>query len=346
MRKLPLILTAALLLAFIAPVAAQTDTTATGPSSTVNVFFVACETTAILNFNGTMLAGEDIYYQVFAGAGATGTALTAQRRVTVDGQFAVSDQVTFNSGATVPAGSVASARVVIATEGSPSVTSFETVVDDVQDGCANPQNPLINSTDAGSGSSGTSADSSLGILIRSPFGGFINSNIGDFVPPQPEPAVVIGARRPLVFRSDTPGLIFAECDQYRPRSEPGTLYDNDNIVIFWSWYARTPEQVQDHFDKAIYNVTFQNAPLPQLVTTPIEKRDSFYWIFYYQVIGNLAPGTYGVSYNLTWSEPTFDGFEEFGPGTDNERVNSTCTFTIERNPTNAPVDYNLMYSLQ
>lgn len=345
MRKLIVIVTAALLLAIIAPAAAQTGTTTTTASSTVTVFFVACETSAVLNFSGTMLAGEDIFFQVFAGAGGTGTPLTALRRVSVDGQFAVSDQVTYNDGATVSAGSTASARVVIASESNPNVTSFETVVDDVQDGCANPQHALVSSSDAGSGSA-ASGDSSLGILIRSPFGGFINNNIGEFVSPQPEPAVVIGARRPLLFRSDTPGVIFAECDQYRPRSEPGKLYDNDNIVIFWSWYARTPAQVQDHFDKAIYNVTFQNAPLPQLVTTSIEQRGSFYWVFYYQVIGNLAPGTYGASFNLSWSEPTFDGFTRYGPGTDTESVHSSCTFTIERNPTGAPVDYNLMYSLR
>jgi hypothetical protein len=236
--------------------------------------------------------------------------------------------------------------VVIAREGNPSVTSFETTVNDVQDGCANPQNPLISGEDAGTGTGSAAVDSTLGVLIRSPFGGFINNNLGDFLSPVPEPIVVIGVPRPLFYRSDTPGMIFAECDEYLPRAEPGKLYDNDNIVIFWSWYARTPEQVQDHMDKVIHDVTFQRAPLTEVAVTPIEQRGTNYWVFYYQVIGNLAPGTYGVSFNLSWTEETFDGYARFGPGSATERINSTCTFTIERNPTNAPVNYNLMYSIR
>jgi len=343
MRKLIVLASAALLLALSAPAAAQT--TSTGPASSVTIFFVACETSAVINSSGQMLAGENLFYQVFAGPNGSGAPLTALREVSVSGQYAVSVQPAFDGGATVPAGSTASVRVLIARAGNPSVISFETTVNDIQDGCANPQNPLVDSADAGAGSTGPST-SSLGILIRSPFGGFINNNIGDFVSPTPEPEVVIGARRPPFFRSDTPGVIFAECDQYLPRSAPGRLYDSDNIVIFWSWYARTAAQVQDHIEKAIYDVTFQTAPLNEIVITPTEQRGTLFWVFYYQVIGNLAPGTYGVSFNLSWKEQTFDGFERFGPGTNTETVNSTCTFTVERNPTNAPVSYNLMYSIR
>lgn len=342
MRKLIVLVSAALLLALSGPAAAQT--TSTGPASSVTIFFVACETSAVINFSGEMLASENLFYQVFAGPNGSGASLTALREVNVSGQYAVSVQPAFDGGATVPAGSTASVRVLIARVGNPRVISFETTVNDIQDGCANPQNPLADSADTGVGT--TPSVPSLGILIRSPFGGFINNNIGEFVSPTPEPPVVIGARRPPFYRSDTPGIIFAECDQYLPRSAPGRLYDNDNIVIFWSWYARTAAQVQDHIEKALYDVKFQNAPLNEVVITPIEQRGSLFWVFYYQVIGNLSPGTYGVSFNLSWKEPTFDGFERFGPGTKTETVNSTCTFTVERNPTDAPVSYNLMYSIR
>lgn len=335
MRKLFVMVLAVLLLALTAQaVGAQTDTTAT---SNVTIFFVACETSAVLNFSGTMDPGYDIYYQVFSGSAASGTALTAQRRVEVSGQYAVSDAPAYNSGSTVPAGSTASVRVVIAREGNPASTTYTTTVDDVQDGCANPQNTLITSVEAAA-----AASAPTGSGIRSPFGGFINNNLNA----PPDPIVVIGARQPVFYRSDTPGIIFAECDQYRSRAEPGKLYDNDNIVIFWSWYARTAAQVQDHIDKALYDVQFQRGPLQYINISPIQQIGTNYWVFYWQTIGNLAPGTYGVSFNLSWREQTFDGYDTYGPGGDFDAINSTCTFTIERNPTNAPVSYNLMYTIR
>jgi hypothetical protein len=53
----------------------------------------------------------------------------------------------------------------------------------------------------------------------------------------PEPLVKIGARS--AQRSQTAGLIFAECDRY-PLTDPGVLYDTDDLVVFWSWFAKTP----------------------------------------------------------------------------------------------------------
>ena len=157
---------------------------------------------------------------------------------------------------------------------------------------------------------------------------------------------MIGVPQPI-GRSNKPGEIFAECDQYRQRSDPGILYDNDYITIFWSWYAKTPELVQDHIDHAIYDVTFQTAPLVNVYVHPIEKLGSNYWVFYTAGIGNLSPGKYGVEFKLKWDAQINDGYEKFGPGTLNDRVNSSCTFEIKRNPfgDKVPVQYSGMYSL-
>lgn len=312
--------------------------TSAGSTSNLTIFFVACETATVMNLSGTIEAGYDVYYQVFSGAGATGTAITGLRRVEVNGAFTFSEQLAYNSGSTVTAGATASARVIMGRETDSSSTIFDQTVNDIQDGCANPQNALGTSSDAGSGSSGTEP---AGGSIRSPFGGFINNN----TPSTPEPIVVIGARREQ-GRSDTPGVIFAECDQYLPQAAPGIVYDNDSITIFWSWFARTEQQVNDHLANAQYAVKLNRAPLAPVNISPITKPSSNSWVFYTANLGHLTPGTYGVEFRLTWANTISDGYSKFGPGTDNEEVFSTCTFTVTRNPNNQSVVYNQMYSLR
>lgn len=307
--------------------------------SNVQIFFVACENQAVVNFTGSMDAGYDIFYQVFSGAGGTGTPLTSLRRVEVNGAYAFSETVAYNAGAAVPFGSIASMRVVIALEGNSSRTTYDTTVDDIQDGCSAPQNPVGASVDLGGGAA-AAATSPSGIL--SPFGGVINPPA---VSGTPEPIVVIGARKSSIGRSQTPGVIFAECNQYLDRANPGILYDTDPIVIFWSWYARTPELVQQHIDNAIYDVSLNGVRLSRVSKTAIEQRTRNYWVFYIADLGLLEPGYYRLVFHLTWAAPISDGYEDFGPGAATSRVDSACNFEIKRNPVGtAPVDrYNTLF---
>ncbi len=320
--------------------ATPTPEGSTASTSNVTIFFVACEDATVMNFSGQMETGYDVFYQVFAGAGATGTAITSLRQVNVDGAYAFSERLTYNTGSTVAGGSIASARVVIARESNAASTIYSTTVDDLQDGCNNPQNALGSSTDAGAGA--VSADP-VG-QIRSPFGGFINTNAG--TAPTPQPIVVIGARRDEAIRSDSVGVIFAECNMYLPQAAPGLLYDNDNITIFWSWFAKTPEQVEQHILNAQYDVRFQTAPLTPVQVSAIQEIGANYWVFYTVPIGRLTPGQYGIEFRLSWKEPISDGYDDYGPGTNNTEQYSNCSFTIRRNLNNEPVtNYNLLYSL-
>ncbi len=343
MKRIVSLVCCALLLSGVSALLAQdtTTTTTNQESSNVTIFFVACETEVVMNLSGTMEPGFDVYYQVFSGAGGTGEAITALRRVAVNGAYAFSERITYSNSFTLGAGATASARVVIARENNPDSTIYETTVNDLQDGCSSPQNPTGSSEDAGSGSGGTGEATSSSEGILSPFGGVINAN---FLSSTPEPPVVIGVPR-TVGRSDTPGVIFAECNMYGNRSAPGILYDTDSITIFWSWYARTEAQVQDHIAKANYDIRFNTVPFNYVQVSPIERRTNNYWVFYYSQLGRLSPGTYGIEFRLTWDEVTTDGFAEYGPGTDNPEIYSNCTFQIQRNPFGTRVDtYNTMYS--
>jgi len=317
------------------------NSTTTQFNSSVTIFAVICENQAVVNLSGTMEPAFDVFYQVYSGPQATGTALTNLRRVQVDGTYAFSEAVPYTGG-TVATGSTGSVKVYIARESAPNTPSGDTFkVDDIQDGCNNAQNPIATSIDTGA--SATTTTASTGVRIRSPFGGFINTA----VPIAPEGAVVIGARKfANPERSSTPGVIFAECNNWLPAAAPGVLYDNDNITIFWSWFAKTAAQVQDHISKAQYNVTLNRAPLINVGVSAIEVRGANNWVFYTANIGNLKPGQYGVEFKLTWSDQTFDGYKKFGPGTTTLEQDSGCLFTIDRNPNNSDVVYNNIYSIR
>jgi hypothetical protein len=319
-----------------APAATTAPTTNTTQSqSSVNILGVVCDTRAVLNFNGFMEAGYDLYYQVFSAAGATGTPLTSLRQLSVDGNYSVSEVATYDNAATVAAGTTGSIRVLIAREGNSASSTVDTTVNDLQDGCSEPQFATGASTDAGSGT--TSSTVATGPQIRSPFGGFLNPG---YTPTQAAP-VVIGARNVLPPRQQTPGLIFAECDQF-PLANPGLIYDTDVITVFWSWFARTPEQVQDHIDNAIYEVgLFDSEPFVQpVIVSDIEQRGTNYWVFYTITVGRMQPANYPIEFKLSWENPITDGYDEFGPGTANERFNSTCTFTVRPNLAGADVKYD------
>ncbi|MBZ0287045.1 MAG: hypothetical protein K8I30_05480 [Anaerolineae bacterium] len=312
--------------------------------SNVQIFFVTCDTKAVMNVSGNMDAGSDVYYQIFSGSGGTGTPLTSLRQLVVDGAYAVSEVVNYNSGSTVAAGGTASAKVYISRESGLSSSSTPFVVDDIQDGCNNPQNALVSSTDAGAGVT-TTTTTTGGSNILSPFGGVINPGVSV----TPQPLVVIGPRTTVnPLRSATPGVLFAECDQNLPGAAPGLLYDNDNIVVFWSWFAKTEQQVQDHLAQAQYDISLNTAPLQNVNISGITRPNNRnYWVFYTANIGHLRPGQYGVAMRLTWKQAINDGFDDFGPGTDIEEIFSTCTFQIDRNPQNQNItDYNLMYSVR
>lgn len=326
--------------------AAQTDTTdstddaaTSGDSSTVSWLFVACENSAVIDLTGFMETGYDVYVQVFREIGTSGTPLTPVTQVSVSGDYQVSPQISYAGGEVLAFGQYATAQISIAREGSPSSTTFTGTVNDVQDGCATPTYEGVDTStaDGGLGSTGTNP-----AQIYSPLGGIINPNIVADLPQ--ESIVQLGARPSLnpffgQQRSDTAGMIFAECNRY-PGSEPGLLYDTDGLTIFWSWFASTPELVEDHLREARYQIWINSQSFPaediidHAARSQIQQReDGNYWVFYTIDLGDLwAPGEYSVGYRLEWANPISDGYEEFGPGTGNNFLESACDFTISKNP--------------
>lgn len=307
-------------------------TSAASPTSNVTIFVVVCDNRAVVNFSGTMQVGYDIYYQIFSGVNGTGNAITELRQLSVTGTYQISEVVNYNTGTTVAAGATASATVSIAREGSPTSQLFSQSVNDLQDGCSNPQFTTGSSSSAGSGTvSNTTellnADGSKIIPILSPFGGNLNPDYA----PKPEDLVKIGPRDRTPIRQKTPGLIFAECNQF-PISYPGLVYDTDRVVVFWAWFARTPELVQQHIDNVIYEVDYYgNSFNRDVIVTPIEQRTANWWVFFYVDLGTVIPGEHQISYRVTWKQPINDGFDDYGPGTANDELTGSCNFIVTPN---------------
>ncbi len=343
-KKLALaaLLFSAMILAGVGSTTAQTTTTPTpeatvaGPSNSTEGLLIVCADAAVLNFSGVSLVGFDVFYQIFSGSTGSGTALTSQRQVPVAGEYAVSDRVAYNTGLTVADGGTASAKVDVARESDPTRIDYSFVLTDVQDGCNNPTNPLVDSTDASGGTSASSGTPGTTTSIFAPNGGLLNPNL------QPEAAVVVGARLSDRYRSETPGLIFAECDAY-PLAEPGLIYDNDSVTIFWSWYTKTQAQMEQHLANAIYTVQLNTAELPMTTRSEPVLRSGNYWVFYTATVGQLRPGHYEVGYLLTWANPVNDGYADYGPGTANPRQSGICNFDVLLNGDGVSINHTGMY---
>lgn len=332
------------------------------PASSVNWFWAICDTRAVVDLDGTMAAGDDVFIQFFRETQASGAPLSGLIQIGARGAFRTSQVVNYPAGTVLAPGQFGSMRISIARANNPQNASFTTVVDDVFDTCIEPSNPVGTITTVGSDGTATGATGFVdpetgqnvnpiaGRPIRhsgilKPGSGFLNEV---FAVPAEQP-VQIGARPSANVREQgrttNPGLIFAECAQF-PGADPGRIFDTDNIRVFWSWFGRTAAQVRDHIAKAQYEVLFESPgfppqAFPNVVVSPIVRReDGRFWVFYTVDLGTAyRPGVYRVNYRVTWSEPTFDGFENFGPGTENEELRGHCVWTVEPNPYGVPVAY-------
>ncbi|MGJ3240756.1 MAG: hypothetical protein ACFE0Q_18750 [Anaerolineae bacterium] len=342
----------AFILLIVGQASAQNDTEGE-PTSTVFYLFAACESEAVFDLTGTIETGYDLYVQVFDQVGGGGTALTPLTRVSVSGDYEVSQVLPYNNARTLLVGQFASATIAIARENDPSSTIYTDIIDDVRDTCIEPAYSSTDTFTSGQSTSSTPlVDPVTGNIIGT---GEVIASSGIFTPDggvlnevfsQPQEALVqIGARpsdiartRDFEGRVSDPGLIFAECDAF-PLADPGRVWDTDNITIFWSWFAATPELAQQHVNNAQYEVFLSSEyvyrqPFPRVdVSQPVLREDGNYYVFYTANLGNgFRPGEYRVDFYVTWETVIDDGYELFGPGTDNTSIINTCTFEAELNP--------------
>lgn len=346
------------LLSASAVMAQTATTTPSAPASSINWVFGTCDNRAIVDLTGTMQAGYDVYLQIYRETGARGEALSDVIRVSVNGSFQVSQVINYPAGKVLALGQFASMKISIGSESNASTTIYSNIQDDVYDTCITPaySTTATSTTATGIGTTGatgtTGTSTGLGNVVSvskvlKPNGGYLNPV---YASPQ-ESVVQIGVRpsqntRELGRVSDV-GIIFAECDQFAG-AHPGRLFDTDPLLVFWSWYAKTAQQVRDHLATAQYDVVIEINGAPaqyfqSVNVSPVARReDGNFWAFYTVNMGNgWPPGLYRINYRVTWSQPISDGYASFGPGTENEVLTGHCIFNIENNPYGVKITHRL-----
>lgn len=300
-------------------------------SSTVEWFYSACADRMVIDFAGTMQADYDIYFQAFDLFGGAGEPITGLRRVSVNGDYAVTREIYWLGRATRVLGTPISVVIRIARESNPDDTIFQEPSDDFLGTCVEPGSTLTDKELTSGGPVAGDMIASSGVFT--PAGELLNPIYYQ----EPEPIVQIGARpseRAVPGRTANPGLIFAECADVAG-ADPGLIYDTDEITVFWSWFAKTAEQVASHIANAQYAIRLYGQPFPDVNVSEIKQipGSGNWWVFYTVKLGDKwKPGNYEVNFSLSWRNPITDGYEDFGPGTENQRIDSGCRFKIQRNP--------------
>ena len=111
---------------------------------------------------------------------------------------------------------------------------------------------------------------------------------------------------------------------------PRNLNAGATIDIYWSWYARTREQLQDHIDNVIYEVSIDGNRLTnwRLYATPVTQEGNNWYQYWFVPYGPLTSGEHVIQYRVTWREPISDGYAEFGPNTSTPFEEGSCRFTV------------------
>lgn len=126
--------------------------------------------------------------------------------------------------------------------------------------------------------------------------------------------------------------VLAYCSDPAYRTPPPTnLAAGSTVDVWWSWFAKTEQQVRDHINNAIYTVTLDGEPLENinLYRSSIRQQaDENYYVYWYVPSQALSAGQHEITYRVTWQSAITDGYAQFGPGTANPEQTGTCTFTV------------------
>jgi hypothetical protein len=154
-------------------------------------------------------------------------------------------------------------------------------------------------------------------------------------PGTPTAATVETARPPVAAGTATVQIgtdVLAYCDNpFFGSPAPTDLAAGSRIDLFWGWYARTREQVQQHVDNVIYDVRVNDQPITQWrnYASPVNlEGDGNYHIYWFVPVELPEPGEYTISYRVTWRNQITDGYRNFGPGTGIPSETGSCTFRV------------------
>ncbi len=129
-------------------------------------------------------------------------------------------------------------------------------------------------------------------------------------------------------------FVFAMCDnpEWGDYAVPANLGVGTSVTVWWGWIASDPLYFTQHEDAVDYQVTINGEPLPDWRNygTDIEVVGNAYVKHWYIPAGFLdIPGIYEIEIRASWSRAITDGYERFGPATENVMQVGSCTFAIQ-----------------
>ncbi len=124
--------------------------------------------------------------------------------------------------------------------------------------------------------------------------------------------------------------VLAYCDDRSLGAPPpSNLAAGSTIDVFWNWFAKTRQQVEDHLSAATYEVRLDGHSLNyEPYQGSIQQENGLYVVYWFVPSDPLEAGQHTISYHVTWSRSIFDGFQNFGPGTNNAEQTGSCTFDV------------------
>jgi hypothetical protein len=114
--------------------------------------------------------------------------------------------------------------------------------------------------------------------------------------------------------------------------EPEIVAPADQAVILvWGWSAETEEQVFDYIEAGETIVMLDDRVVQGSLVGEVAFIESWgsFGAVWEAEIGVLAPGSYRLTYNVSWDREIFDGQSSYGPGTENETSEDACVLIVE-----------------
>lgn len=126
--------------------------------------------------------------------------------------------------------------------------------------------------------------------------------------------------------------VLAYCDDSSfGRPAPTNLAVGSTIDIFWIWYAKTQDQIQQHISNAIYDVKLDGVTLKNWQnyrTSVRQETGGDYYVTWYVPSEALSAGQHVITYRVSWQQQISDGYNSYGPGTNRSFESGTCTFSV------------------
>jgi len=126
--------------------------------------------------------------------------------------------------------------------------------------------------------------------------------------------------------------VLAYCDQGVNAVRNKKFIGTAKIVVFWSWIAKTPEQIKDQLNYGQYEVKIDGQLIggwQQFASAVTQQPDTSYIVYWFVPLAQQSSGMHKIDYKLTWKQTIYDGINHFGPGTDHPADTGTCSFTVK-----------------